>query len=139
MDVNITHPIKIAFCEFLNQSISKKTNFTDNIEYNKLLRNRWQLAYTLIKNPNLKKQRKSYLNFMKAKSLNKRVKNFFDNKVKNYFTADNKIKSKSTPNLCDIDEKSKLDIEKVQFRNKQQENVPYYVNMNEIEIFNKNY
>jgi hypothetical protein len=139
MDVNITHPIKIAFCEFLNQSISKKTNFTDNIEYNKLLRNRWQLAYTLIKNPNLKKQRKSYLNALKAKSLNKRVKNFFDNKVKNYFTADNKIKSKSTPNLCDIDEKSKLDIEKVQFRNKQQENVPYYVNMNEIEIFNKNY
>jgi hypothetical protein len=139
MDVNITHPVKIAFCEFLNQSISKKANFTDDIEYNKLLRNKWQLAYTLIKNPNLKKQRKSSLNAMKAKSLNKKVKNFFDNKVKNYFTADNKIKSKSTPNLCDIDEKNKLDIEKVQLRNKQQDNVPYYVNMNEIEIFNKNY
>jgi hypothetical protein len=56
MEVNQTHPVKLVFCSLLvkaSQSRFSKTRSISNV-----YRNKWLLAYTLIKNPALIKQRK---------------------------------------------------------------------------------
>ena len=59
MEVNQTHPIKIAFCELLIRDTKNKKNLLPT--HIRRIRNRWQLALTLIKMHGLQKQRKLYL------------------------------------------------------------------------------
>ena len=60
MEVNQTHPIKLAFCELLKR-YSNDENYKALTPEKKLVRNRWNLAFTLYKNPYLKRERKDYV------------------------------------------------------------------------------
>lgn len=60
MEVNQTHPIKLAFCELLKR-YSNDENYKALSPEKKLVRNRWNLAFTLYKNPYLKRERKDYV------------------------------------------------------------------------------
>ncbi|CAF0764307.1 unnamed protein product [Brachionus calyciflorus] len=105
MEVNQTHPVKLAFCELmrLTQIEPNTTN-----KKSKLRRNKWFLLYTLMKNPNLRRLRKGYLFKLslipKVETLDqfiKRQKNkIFDDKLK---------RSRSIDTLGDtLDESIKL-------------------------------
>ena len=133
LDVNLSHPVKLAFCECLK--LSRINSNTENkTEYNKLIRNKWQLFYTLIKNPSLIKQRKKYLKALRSKSDGKLFKNFFDQRVKIFFK--NKKKFQSTPNLCEIEKESKTkhSTDNIININEENESFHHYVNINEIYV-----
>jgi len=129
LDVNLSHPVKLAFCECLKQN-RFETNAENKTQYKKLIRNKWQLLYTLIKNPGLIKQRKKYLDSLKSKSVGKRFKNFIDQRVKLFFT--NKKKFQSTPNLSDTtnESKNKLSKDNILIKNEENESTHHYVNIN---------
>ena len=57
MEVNQTHPVKLSFCEILKRSINDE-NIQSMSKEKKIVRNRWNLMYTLHKNPFLKRERK---------------------------------------------------------------------------------
>ena len=61
MEVNQTHPIKLAFCEILKASVKKRNQDLSNA------RKRWHLIYTLVRNPDLKKHRKHFRSLKKRK------------------------------------------------------------------------
>lgn len=94
MDVNQSHPIKTAFCEVLNVAMKKKEQTT----VNKTARNKWFIAYTLINNPSLRKQRKNYV--LEVKKYGK-VESFpkFIKRLAEKFNLQDRKQSKSTPNL----------------------------------------
>lgn len=60
MEVNQKHPIKVAFCE-LAKRYANSGSYQSMSPEQKAIRNRWNLAYTLFKNPVLKRERKSYV------------------------------------------------------------------------------
>ena len=60
MEVNQTHPVKMAFCELLKRYMNHQ-GYQGLRTSKKLVRNRWNLAYTLLKNPYLKRERKSFV------------------------------------------------------------------------------
>jgi hypothetical protein len=112
MDVNQTHPIKLAFCLLLNKQ--KKTSDREQYEIvcNTVATNAiinpnvkinptqmWTLAYTLFKNPALKKERKK--NIMKD---DKRVEGFKKYALRTLNISRNVVDkrlSKSTPCLVE--------------------------------------
>ena len=64
MEVSLTHPVKLAFCELLNRQ-----SHDNRVDIRKLrIRNKWHVLYTLIKNPSLRKSRKSQMVLYKAKA-----------------------------------------------------------------------
>ena len=96
MEVNQTHPVKIAFCEILRLSIKNETN-----EYrtSKRIRNKWQLLYTLIKYPNLKRDRKKFILLKNQIPKSESFEQFFNRRVRNIFKYENKAKGQSNPCL----------------------------------------
>lgn len=66
MEVNQTHPVKLVFCELMLKALKEK-NHDDGNKLRVRCRNKWKVLYTLIKNPNLKKQRKLHLAKYKSK------------------------------------------------------------------------
>ena len=98
MDVNQTHPVKTAFCQYLK--LSRKSKWAGN----RTVRNKWFLAYTLYYNPALKKQRKSYLLLKKSIQKVESFDQFWERRVKTLFNADTKKKSQSTPCLIEEDQ-----------------------------------
>jgi hypothetical protein len=60
MEVNQKHPIKIAFCELVKRYVNSESYQSLSLEQ-RAVRNRWNLAYTMLKNPVLKRERKSYI------------------------------------------------------------------------------
>ncbi len=98
MDVNQSHPVKAAFCELLNKSMKKE----QHTALNRKARNKWFLAYTLLKNPALKKQRKNYVAAMSKFRKVESFEQFLERRVKFFFgNSHDKKQSKSTPNLLD--------------------------------------
>jgi hypothetical protein len=99
MEVNQTHPIKLAFCQIAKQSLK------DNKKYDKTwlrVRNRWALAITLHNNPFLKKERKKYLNLQKLIPRVESFEKFLERQFRiMFFKDDAKKKSKSTPCLIE--------------------------------------
>ena len=107
MEVSQTHPVKIAFCEYLNRSL-------DDNEYpkNKTIRNKWLVLYTLHKNPYLKKERKRYLYLQSLVPKVESFEQFLERRVKNLFFNDQtKKKSRSTPCLLNELQKDELNYE----------------------------
>lgn len=93
MEVNQTHPVKIAFCELAKQSLKKRGNRA---------RVRWALAYTLINNSSLKRQRKRFLNLQKLVPRVESFEKFIERQVRIiFFKNEDKRKSNSTPCLYD--------------------------------------
>lgn len=107
MEVNQTHPVKLAFCELLRKS-QKENSCCENEKFRKTCRNKWLVAYTLIKNPYLKKERKRYLYLNSFIPRVETFQQFLERHVRNNLFSDNtKKKSKSTP--CLLDELKKFD------------------------------
>lgn len=138
IEVSQTHPVKLAFCELAKSQSGKHTR-----EWIRA-RNRWSLAYTLINNPLLKKQRKGYLNLQKLIPRVESFEQFLERQVRVMFFKDqNKKKSKSTP--CLIDEANyssnttppKVAPRKI-FDNRPAENYNYYQNIDSIYVVNQN-
>lgn len=127
MEVNQTHPVKLAFCKLLQTAIKKnqyhhlnrnrqnEDNDEENLSalsvYNSnRIRNKWQVAYTLLKYPFLKKQRKRYLDFQGYVPKVETFEKFLQRHAKGVFTtpkeANNKnlkMISQSTPSLNALD------------------------------------
>lgn len=97
MEVNQTHPIKIAFSELLIQSLK------DDLDVKKKqIRTRWALLYTLYSNPQLKKDRKRFIRIKNYAPKVETFDDFFKRNVKKLFSnEDAKKKSKSTSCLVD--------------------------------------
>lgn len=136
IEVSQTHPVKLAFCELAKSQSGKYSR-----EWIRA-RNRWSLAYTLINNPLLKKQRKGYLNLQKLIPRVESFEQFLERQVRVMFFKDqNKKKSKSTP--CLIDEANynstppKVAPRKI-FDNRNAENYNYYQNIDSIYVVNQN-
>jgi hypothetical protein len=53
-----SHPIKLAFCEYLCRAAKKDHKIN---EQKKAALNKWNLAITLYKNPHLRKERKNFI------------------------------------------------------------------------------
>ena len=105
MEVSQTHPVKIAFCEYLNRSLDD-TSYTKN----KTVRNKWHLICMLQKNPHLRKHRKSYLYLQSLVPKVESFEQFLERNVKNLFFNDQtRKKSRSTP--CLLNELHKEDLE----------------------------
>ena len=109
MEVNQTHPIKIAFSELLIQSLkddqsakdTKNVTEADRIKKKKI-RTRWVLLYTLYSNPQLKKDRKRFIRIKNYAPKVETFDDFFKRNVKKLFSnEDAKKKSKSTSCLVD--------------------------------------
>jgi hypothetical protein len=110
LEVNQSHPIKLAFIELLKRSLDKdKDEYDEHYDNDykkkhfKKFRNKWSLAVTLHNNPQLTKERKS---FIKIRNLMPRVETFEQFlerrfKFKINLGDDAKKKSKSTPCLLD--------------------------------------
>ena len=84
MEVNQTHPVMLSFAELLLEAT--KFDEQSGISFPK---KRWLLLYTLIKNPNLRKQRKHYpnLNVAKVESFLGFLKRHMETKKRAYKSA----------------------------------------------------
>ncbi len=60
MEVNQTHPVKLAFCELVKR-YAHSEDYQSLSKEKKLARNQWNLAYTLFRNPYLKRERKTFV------------------------------------------------------------------------------
>lgn len=106
MEVNQTHPVKLAFCEIVNKS---QRECCENKKNRRVYRNKWFIAYTLIKNPFLKKERKRCLYLQSLIPRVESFEQFLERHVKTrFFNDDTKKKSKSTP--CLVEELKKCDL-----------------------------
>jgi hypothetical protein len=106
MEVNQSHPIKIAFCELVLLTIKNQNN-NKTCNRNNIARNRWFLALTLFQVNGLYKQRKGYLKKNKRIPKVESFEQFLERKVHlKSIGSINKIgsKSKSTPSINTIDE-----------------------------------
>ena len=130
MEVNQTHPVKLAFCKLLVDSHSLKRGAKNrNMDSNdfdsddsdseesyehsttlemrrrsRTMRNKWLVAYTLIKYPYLKKQRKRYLYVQGYVPKVESFDQFVERHTRGMFSnKDAKKKSQSTPFLNALD------------------------------------
>jgi hypothetical protein len=114
MEVNQTHPIKLAFCELLEESLylndedeELETKASKYVPRNLQARNRWFVAYTLIMNPFLKKKRKRYLASHRVLTKTESLEQFLKTHVIGLFSTNNtnnklnKRRSRSTPCILD--------------------------------------
>ena len=118
MEVNQSHPIKIAFCEILIQTVRNKNENINEIlilnrkTYNKTVRNRWYLAVILAKINGLYKQRKSFLKKYKPVPKAESFEEFLERKVnfKSIGSLNKISKSKSTASMDTVDELTSITI-----------------------------
>ena len=123
MEVNQTHPIKIAFCEYLNRSLDEKEihrkynketiilSKEEAVTYKKY-RNKWLLFNILRKYPQLRKERKRHLYLQSLVPKVETFGHFLERRMKNLFYNDQtKKKSRSTPDLLNELQKEALNQE----------------------------
>ena len=99
MEVNQTHPVKLAFCDLLRQSQDEL--FCVKEKHSKTMRNKWFVMYTLIKNPNLKRFRKGYLFKQSLIPKVETLEHFIKRQKNKIFEDKSKRRSKSVPCLLD--------------------------------------
>ena len=123
MEVNQTHPIKIAFCEYLNRSLDEKEFYRKNNKETIVLtreetvtfkkyRNKWLVFNMLRKYPQLRKERKRYLYLQSLVPKVETFGHFLERRMKNLFQNNQtKTKSRSTPDLLSELQKEALNQE----------------------------
>ena len=136
MEVNQTHPIKIAFCEYLNRSLDQRD--TTGNKYNKRFRNKWQVLNILIKYPQLKKQRKMFLYLQRQKPKVESFEHFLKRRVINLFSNDQIKKSRSTPDLLNETQKEVLNNELIGYRGSRYQAPPIPAKRNIIPLYSAN-
>jgi hypothetical protein len=101
MEVNQTHPVKLAACELMLKSLReghRKNRYTT-------IRNKWLVALTLYHNPQLKQMRKKHLYLQTLFPRVETFEKFLERKMRNMFASqDTRKKSRSTPCLLDLDD-----------------------------------
>ena len=94
MEVNQTHPVKLAFCELLCRSLYQICHKENS---SKQIRNKWFLFYTLIKNPSLRRLRKGFLFKQSLVPKVETFQHFVRRQKRKIFNEKIKRRSKSVP------------------------------------------
>ncbi|CAF0777204.1 unnamed protein product [Brachionus calyciflorus] len=124
MEVNQTHPVKLAFCDLLRQSQDEL--FCVKEKHSKTMRNKWFVMYTLIKNPNLKRFRKGYLFKQSLIPKVETLEHFIKRQKNKIFEDKSKRRSKSVPCLLDeiADKRDENKTSTIDYRSQVQPPVP---------------
>ncbi|RNA13231.1 stimulated by retinoic acid protein 6 -like protein, partial [Brachionus plicatilis] len=94
MEVNQTHPVKLAFCELLRRSLLQMCHKEPS---SKKIRNKWFVFYTLIKNPSLRRMRKGFLFKQSLVPKVETFEHFMRRQKRKIFDEKIKRRSKSVP------------------------------------------
>jgi hypothetical protein len=103
MEVNQTHPVKLAACDAMLRSLRERHANEKKYFY----KNKWLVAVSLARNPSLKNLRKRHIFLYGLMPRVESFEKFLERKVRNIFLNEGaKKKSRSTPCLLDLSDQS---------------------------------